>query len=55
MYIGIITNVVIKISIQASKFRKSLKKPAKNKLTKPSKLYKIIDLGLKRFIITFYF
>ena len=30
-------------------------KPAKNKLTKPSKLYKIIDLRLKRFIVTFYF
>ena len=34
---------------------KSLKKAAKNKLTRPSKLYKIIDLRLKRFIITFYF
>lgn len=37
-------------SIQVLNSSTSLMKPAKNKLTRPSKLYKIIELRLKRFI-----
>jgi hypothetical protein len=50
MYIGIMMLEVIITSIQVLKFRASLMKPAKNKLTRPSRLYKIMEFRLKRFI-----
>ena len=46
---------VIRISNHVSNCRKFLIKPAKNKLTKPSKLYKMIELRLRRFMVTFNF
>ena len=53
MYIGIITQEVIKISNQVENCSISLIKPAKKRLTRPSKLYKIIDFRLKRLIVAF--
>lgn len=55
MYIGIITQEVIKISNQVENCKNSLMNPAKKRLTRPSKLYKIIDFRLKRFMVAFNF
>ena len=48
-----ITQDVINTSNQVSNCKKFLIKPAINKLTKPNKLYRIIELRLKRFMGTF--
>ena len=48
-----ITHDVMKISNQVSNCKKFLIKPARNKLIKPNKLYRMIELRLKRFIGTF--
>lgn len=45
---------VIINSFHDSKLRNSLIKPAKKMLTNPSKLYRIIELRLKRFTVGFY-
>ena len=46
---------VIKISNHGENWSISLIKPAKKRLTRPSKLYKIIDFRLKRFIVALNF
>ena len=44
---------VMSTSNQVLNCKKFLIKPAKNKLTSPSKLYRIIELRLKRFMGAF--
>ena len=48
-----ITHDVMNISNQVLNCKKFLIKPARNMLIKPSKLYRIIELRLNRFMGTF--
>ena len=48
-----ITHDVINISSQVLNCKKFLIKPARNKLIKPNKLYRMIELRLKRFMGAF--
>ena len=52
-YSGIMIQDVINTSNQVLNCKKFLIKPAKNKLISPSKLYRIIELRLKRFMGAF--